>query len=73
MNAENILKTIRPYVVESQMTYDDFEKIFGFLDKREQYAMIRFIEDELKIFCVDELSTDATIETSDEVLTTARS
>ena len=65
MNAENIFKTIRPYVVENQMTYDDFEKIFGFLDKSNQYALIRFIEDELKIFFVDELSTDTSVETSD--------
>ena len=66
MNAEKILQAIRPCVVESQMTYDDFEKIFGFLDKREQYAMIRFIENELKIFFVDELLTNTTVETSDE-------
>ena len=59
MDSEYILQTIRPYVVESQMTYADFERAFGFLDRREQYAVIRFIEDELKIFFVDELLTNA--------------
>lgn len=53
MDSEYILKTIRPYVVESQMTYDDFERAFDFLEKREQYVVIRFIEEELQIFFVD--------------------
>ena len=64
MNAEKILKQIRPYVVESQMTYADFERAFSFLDKREQYDVIRFIEDELKIFFVDEILTE--VQPSDE-------
>ena len=66
MDSEYILKTIRPYVVESQMTYDDFERAFGFLDRREQYVIVRFIEEELQIFFVDELLTNAVIEDSAE-------
>ena len=66
MDSEYILKTIRPYVVESQMTYDDFERAFGFPDRREQYVIVRFIEEELQIFFVDELLTNAVIEDSAE-------
>ena len=64
MNTEKILQLIRPYVVESQMTYADFERVFGFLSKREQYPITDVLHDELKIFLVDELVTDET--TSDE-------
>lgn len=31
MNIQYLAKEIRPYVVGNQLTYDDFEKIFGFL------------------------------------------
>ncbi len=60
MNTEKILQLIRPYVVESQMTYADFDRVFGFLPLREQYPIVDALRDELKIFLVDELVTDAT-------------
>ena len=56
MNAEMILKDIRPYVVGGALTYDDFDKIFGFLPKREQYPIAYTIEDVLGIELVDEIT-----------------
>ena len=64
MNIDYISQVIRPYVVESQMTYDDFERVFGFLTLREQYPIVDIIRDELKIDFVDKLSTEPP--TSDE-------
>ena len=64
MNTEYILQQIRPYVVESQMTYADFERAFAFLERRERDAVRNIIRNVLKIFLVDELVTD--IEPADE-------
>ena len=55
MNVEAILKEIRPYVVNDELTYDDFDKIFGFLPRKEQYPIAYTIEDDLKILLVDEI------------------
>ncbi len=58
MNTQYILKEIQPFVVGKQLTYDDFEKIFGFLPLKEQYPICYAIQDELQIELVDEI-TDA--------------
>ncbi|MBQ6298346.1 MAG: sigma-70 family RNA polymerase sigma factor [Selenomonadaceae bacterium] len=54
MNVEELHKTISPYVVNSEMTWDNFDKIFGFLPKKEQYLICDAIQDELKISLVEE-------------------
>ena len=58
MNTQYILKQIRPFVVNNQLTYDDFEKRFGLLPLKEQYPICYAIQDALKIELVDEI-TDA--------------
>lgn len=55
MNTDYLLKTIRPFVRDNQLTYDDFEKIFGFLPLKEQYPIAYAIQDDLKIELVDEI------------------
>ena len=56
MNTQYILKQIRPYVVDGKLTYDDFEKIFGFLPLKEQYPICYAVQDDLKIELVDEIN-----------------
>ena len=58
MNTQYILKEIQPFVVDRRLTYDDFEKCFGFLPLKEQYPICYAIQDELQIELVDEI-TDA--------------
>lgn len=36
MNTQYIFEQIKPCVRENKLTYDDFEKIFGFLPLKEQ-------------------------------------
>ena len=55
MDSEQILKIIRPCIVDNEMTWDDFDKIFGTLRQPEQYAVAEFIQDDLKIELVDEI------------------
>lgn len=57
MNTQYIEKEIRPYVVGNQLTYDDFEKIFGFLPRKEQYQICYAVQDDLKIELVDEITS----------------
>ena len=57
MNIQYIAKEIRPYVVGNQLTYDDFEKIFGFLPRKEQYPICYAVQDELNIEMVDEIDS----------------
>ena len=56
MNTQYISKLISPCVVDNQLTYDDFEKIFGFLPRKEQYPICYAIQDDLKIELVDEIA-----------------
>lgn len=39
MNIELILNLVKPYVKDGAITYDEFEKIFSFLSRKEQYAV----------------------------------
>ncbi len=55
MNSQYIFKTIRPFVRDNKLTYDDFDKIFGFLPRKEQYPIADTIQDDLNIELVDEL------------------
>lgn len=55
MNSQYVLKTINPFVRDNKLTYDDFEKIFGFLPRKEQYSIADTIQDDLNIELVDEL------------------
>ena len=55
MNIEAIHKAIAPCVVNGEMTWDDFDKIFNFLPLKEQYAISFAIQDDLKIEFVDEI------------------
>ena len=55
MNIEAIHKAIAPCVVNGEMTWDDFDKIFKFLPLKEQYPIAEAIQDNLKIEFVDEI------------------
>ena len=55
VDVEAIRKEITPYVVDNKLTYDNFDKIFGFLPRKEQYPIAYIIEDDLKIELVDEI------------------
>ena len=57
MNIDAINKEIRPYVVNGELTYSDFDKIFGFLPRKEQYPIAYTIQDDLKIELVDEITS----------------
>ena len=59
VDLETLSKMIQPHVVNDQMTYNDFEKIFGFLPRKEQYALAHTIEDVLNIELVDEIISQA--------------
>ena len=56
MDSEQILKAICLCIVGNEMTWDDFEKIFGSMSKAKQYDIADFIQDDLKIELVDEIS-----------------
>lgn len=56
MNSEKILQMIKPYVKGNQLTYDDFEKIFDMLTRREKYLVSDLVQEQLKISLVDEIS-----------------
>lgn len=58
MNTQYLLKQIQSFVVGNRLTYDDFEKIFGFLPLKEQYPICYAIQDELKIELVDEIISE---------------
>ena len=55
MNAAYISKLIRPFVRDNKLTYDDFDKIFGFLPRKEQYSIADTVQDDLNIELVDEI------------------
>lgn len=58
MNTEVILKMVRPYLKDNQLTFKDFKNLFSFLSRQEQYGVvdllvdnkIDFIDDSGKIF-----------------------
>ncbi|MBD5464631.1 MAG: hypothetical protein HDR22_02225 [Lachnospiraceae bacterium] len=39
MNEEIILKLVEPYLEDKSITYDEFDNIFSFLSRKEQYAV----------------------------------
>ena len=57
MNVDAIRKEIAPYVVNGELTYNDFDKIFSFLPRKEQYPIVYTIQDDLKIELVDEITS----------------
>lgn len=66
MNTQYLLKQIRPYVKDNKLTYDDFEKVFGFLPLKEQYPICYAIQDDLNIELVDEITSEPEEEDSPE-------
>ena len=58
MNVEYIWEEIRDCVVEDELTYEDFEKIFGLFDEDEKDKIKQVIEGELEISLVQEISSD---------------
>ena len=55
MNGNYILTRIQPYLDENyRLTYDEFEEIFQALTRKEQYAVVEFIQTELGVEMVDE-------------------
>lgn len=67
VDVEEIRKAIRPHVIDGVLTYDNFERIFGFLPLKEQYSICYAIQDHLKIELVDEITFPPDEEISDEV------
>ena len=57
INEKYLLKKIRPYIRNNQLTYADFDKLFGFLALKEQYPIVDAIRDNLKIELVDEIDS----------------
>ena len=55
MNLNCLQKKIRPFVVNKQLTYDDFDKIFGQLPRLEQYPICDAVQDDLHVELVDEI------------------
>ena len=55
MNLDYLQKKIRPFVVNNQLTYDDFDKIFGQLPLKEQYPICDAVQDDLHVELVDEI------------------
>ena len=55
VDVEAIRKEILPYVVDNQLTYKDFDKIFGFLPLLEQYHITDALAEVLNIELVDEI------------------
>lgn len=66
VDVEAIRKEIIPYVVCNELTYDDFDKIFGFLPLKEQYPIAYIIEDDLKVKLVDEITSPPDEEVPEE-------
>ena len=56
MDSEQILEEIRICIVGNEMTWDDFDKIFSALPKRQQLDIADFIQDKLEISLVEEIS-----------------
>ncbi len=54
MNTQYIFERIKPYVKDNKLTYDDFDKIFGFMPLKAQYPIVYAIEDDLHVELVDE-------------------
>lgn len=69
VDIEAIKKEIIPYVVDNKLTYDTFDKIFGFLPRKEQYPIAYAIQDDLKIELVDEIIFSSEEIIPDEVTT----
>lgn len=40
MNKELILKLVQPYLKDNKLTYEDFDRLFCFLSKKEQYLVV---------------------------------
>jgi len=68
VDVEAIRKEIIPYVVDNKLTYDTFDKIFGFLPRKEQYPIAYTIQDDLKIELVDEIIFSSEEIIPDEVI-----
>ena len=43
MNTALILEMIKPYIKDKSMSYKDFEGVFSFLSKKEEYEVINFL------------------------------
>lgn len=43
MNEDIILSMASPYVKDGAITYDEFDKIFSFLSRKEQYAVTEIL------------------------------
>lgn len=69
VDVEAIRKEIIPYVVDNKLTYYTFDKIFGFLPRKEQYPIAYAIQDDLKIELVDEIIFSSEEIIPDEVTT----
>ncbi len=68
MNTQYIFERIKPCVKDNKLTYDDFDKIFGFMQRKEQYPIAYAIQDELHVELVDELNEPTAEEIPAEVV-----
>lgn len=61
MREKMLLKMIAPYVKNNQLTYDDFDRVFGnILTHRDQYIVVDHLEDK-GIHLVDILDSDVEV------------
>ena len=67
MNTQYIFERIKPYVKDNKLTYDDFDKIFGFMPLKAQYPIVYAIEDDLHVELVDEFDEPPVEEVPAEV------
>ena len=67
MNTQYLFEQIKPYVKDNKLTYDDFDKIFGFMPLKAQYPIVYAIEDDLHIELVDEFDEPPAEEVPAEV------
>lgn len=44
MNVEIILRMVKPYINEKTITYNEFDCIFSFLSRKEQYVVVDILE-----------------------------
>lgn len=72
MNDEIVLKMVKPYVKNDAITYEEFENLFSFLSRREQYSITDILaENKIQLQDYDnrlELSNEDETNTEDEII-----
>ena len=66
MDENIIIKMVSPYVKDNKITYDDFEKIFDMLSKKEQYGVSDVLLKN-RIELVDSVSEDDKLDDESDI------